>query len=915
MENEQNLENGCLVSSEGLREAMGMLPCGCQIIHPDGRLLYVNAAMARRFNCPGRQIPGQALVDLWPGIETTPMFIALEQCMLDRQPCSMEAEVSFPDGFRDCCQISFNRIADGVCMLFVEQSGCRPSQEFDGKMADDLGIACDITERRQMEEELRDSRNLLDTTQQLAHVGGWAWDIVRQTMTWTDETYRIHDFTPGEVEVGSPEHIKKSIACYDPEERNLVQEAFRLCVENGVPYSLTCRFISAKGIRKWVQTIGQPVFRGRNVVKVIGNIIDITERKQAEEALRESEQKWRNILIRTPQVGIALNPEAQIVFANTNFLKLTGWREEEILGQNWFDLFIPDNEREEIRAIFDKVMHSQDTGPYPTNENAIVTKNGQRRNIAWSNVLTKNVDGDIVDVTCLGVDVTERKRAEEETRAHERYVSTILHTAGDGFLVVDINGKVVDVNEAYCRMSGYTRDELLSMSVTDLDVNEAAADTAARIQYLVSHGSDLFESHHCRKDGSVFPVEFSVSWLDEGGGRFVSFCRDLTERKRLQEQLLQAQKMEAVGRLAGGVAHDFNNMLGAILGHAELAMIKAGQDESLCEDLREIIFAGKRSADITRQLLAFASKQIIQPKVLDLNRMVEDMLKMLRRLIGEDIDLVWMPGRSLLPVKMDPSQIDQILVNLCVNARDAIEGVGRLTIETGSVSFDEAYCAGHVGFVPGDFVLLAVGDNGCGMDRQTLDNLFEPFFTTKDMGKGTGLGLATVYGIIKQNQGVIKVDSEPGLGTTFHIYLPAYNEVSLEVLYEPLPALSSGSETILVVEDEPALLKMTTMILEQLGYTVFMADTPGQAIDLARAHGDKIHLLVTDVIMPLMNGRDLAQTLGSLCPQMKCLFMSGYPATVIGIHGVLDEGVQFLAKPFSMGDIALKVRQVLDGKI
>jgi len=373
--------------------------------------------------------------------------------------------------------------------------------------------------------------------------------------------------------------------------------------------------------------------------------------------------------------------------------------------------------------------------------------------------------------------------------------------------------------------------------------------------------------------------------------------------------------MESVGRLAGGVAHDFNNMLGAILGHAELAMMKLGEDNFIRDDLKEIVFAASRSADITRQLLAFARKQIVLPKVLDLNQRVEEMLKMIRRLIGEDIDLLWLPGRNLWPLKMDPSQINQILVNLCVNARDAIAGAGKITIETGMVTFDAGYCAQHAEFVPGDFLLLAVSDNGRGMDRKTLNKLFEPFFTTKELGKGTGLGLATVYGIVKQNQGVINVYSEPGRGTTFNIYLPSHMEPMVDAKSEQKTDLERGCETILLVEDELVILKMTTMMLESLGYTVLATDNPSQACALARAHVGRIHLLITDVIMPLMNGRELAQQVLSLCPDIKCLFMSGYTANVIARHGVLKDGVQFLAKPFSMNDIAIKVRQVLDEKL
>jgi signal transduction histidine kinase/ActR/RegA family two-component response regulator len=395
---------------------------------------------------------------------------------------------------------------------------------------------------------------------------------------------------------------------------------------------------------------------------------------------------------------------------------------------------------------------------------------------------------------------------------------------------------------------------------------------------------------------------------------------DITERMRaeaeaekLQAQLTQVQKMESVGRLAGGIAHDFNNMLGVILGYSELALgqVKAGQP--LHSALQGIQQAAQRSAELTRQLLAFARKQTVAPKVLDLNETMASMLNMLRRLIGENIDLAWLPGEGLGPIKMDPTQIDQILANLCVNARDAIGDTGKVTIETNNIVFDEAYCAAHAGFVPGEYVLLALSDNGCGMDRETLSHLFEPFFTTKEMGQGTGLGLATVYGIVKQNNGFINVYSEPGLGTTFKLYLPLYMAKGEQRSPEPeaaKPAVT-GHETILLVEDEPMILEMTTLMLTHQGYTVLPAVTPGEAIRLAREHAGEIHLLMTDVVMPEMNGRDLARNLLSLYPDLKRLFMSGYTANVIAHHGVLDEGVNFIQKPFTMQDLAAKIRNVL----
>jgi signal transduction histidine kinase len=378
-------------------------------------------------------------------------------------------------------------------------------------------------------------------------------------------------------------------------------------------------------------------------------------------------------------------------------------------------------------------------------------------------------------------------------------------------------------------------------------------------------------------------------------------------------QLMQAQKLESVGRLAGGVAHDFNNMLGVILGHTELALGQVDPAQPLHGDLEEIQQAAQRSTGLTRQLLAFARKQTIAPKVLDLNESITGMLKMLQRLIGEDIDLRWRPEAGLWPVRVDPSQLDQILANLCVNARDAITDVGKVTIETANGVFDAAYSAARAGFVPGEYVRIAVSDDGCGMDEETLAHIFEPFFTTKSVGTGTGLGLATVYGIVKQNGGFIYVYSEPGQGTTFTIYLPRHagkaEAARTDGVAEPL---ARGHETILLVEDERAILEMTKEMLERQGYVVLAAGTPGAAIRLAKAYPGEIHLLMTDVVMPEMNGGDLATNLLALQPHLKRLFMSGYTSDVIAHRGVLHEGVQFIEKPFSMKGLAAKVREALE---
>ncbi|MEI6521725.1 MAG: ATP-binding protein [bacterium] len=385
------------------------------------------------------------------------------------------------------------------------------------------------------------------------------------------------------------------------------------------------------------------------------------------------------------------------------------------------------------------------------------------------------------------------------------------------------------------------------------------------------------------------------------------------EQIKLEVQLQQAQKMESIGRLAGGVAHDFNNMLQVILGNAYLAMEDVPADSSIYESLSEIKESAERSADLTQKLLIFARKQVVIPKVIDLNDTVEKMVKMLGRLIGEDVDLTWLPGTDLWHVKIDSSQVDQILANLCVNARDAIVDIGKITIETENRTLDYDFCKGHVGCSPGEYVCVSVSDNGCGIDKENLKHIFEPFFTTKEIGKGTGLGLATVYGAVKQNNGFIYAYSEPAVGTTFKIYFPRYYDeeelAEKKIMEQPVPI---GHETILLVEDELIISRLVQRMLSHLGYQVFAANTTKEAISLAEEHANGIDLLITDVIMPDMNGHDLAQYLLERYSKMKSLFMSGYTADVIARHGVLEEGIHFLQKPFSEKELAIKIREVLE---
>jgi PAS domain S-box-containing protein len=502
---------------------------------------------------------------------------------------------------------------------------------------------------------------------------------------------------------------------------------------------------------------------------------------------------------------------------------------------------------------------------------------------------------------------------------------TVFRRMLDGFalheIVCDTSGHPIDyrflaVNPAFERMTGLKAEAVVGKAVTKVmpDIEPEWIETYGKV--ALTGQPILFERYFRELDRY-----FEVAAFSPRSKRFACIFADITERKKgeeerakLQEQLYQAQKMESVGRLAGGVAHDFNNMLQAILGYTEMVLEGLPPEGPLHDDLNEVLKVALRAASLTRQLLAFARKQTVSPEVLDLNDVVGEMLGMLRRLIGENIALDWSPGPDLWPVKIDPTQLGMILTNLCVNARDAIAGSGRISIECQNVVVDGDQCAKHPTAAAGDHVVLIVSDDGCGIDQETLGSIFEPFFTTKEAGKGTGLGLATVHGVAIQNGGFVDVCSEPGKGTSFRAYLPRHrgDERPANLADATSWEMRGGSETILVAEDEPDILSVCGAVLGKLGYHTLLAKGPDEALRLAEEHVGDIDLLLTDVVMPGMDGRKLAEELDRLRPGIPCVYMSGYAADVIGDHGVLDKGVMFVPKPFSNRQLAEMVRAALD---
>lgn len=647
------------------------------------------------------------------------------------------------------------------------------------------------------------------------------------------------------------------------------------------------------------------------VIGTLGVAMDVTERRHAQNALVASQNKFEAITNQAIEGITVADMDGNYTLVNRSFCEMMGYAREELLQMSVFDV----KAKNQDHSSFERSKTTKEGDPFQV---VLERKDGTE---FISEVLGKVVEIDGVECV-LGIvrDITERTEAEKALRESEERLVEAQKAAKLGHYILDVTtgswSNSVGLDKVFGIDEKFERDLTGWLNLVHPDFQD---ELSVYFQDQVLGQGQKFDREYkiiCHATGEEKWVHgLGNLKFDENNNPVEMFgvIQDITEKVKLEEQLRQAQKMESIGRLAGGVAHDFNNMLGVILGHAELAMDQVDPKLSLHADLEEIRSAAKRSADLTRQLLAFARKQTISPVVLDINDTVAGMLTMLRRLIGEDIDLAWQPGSGVWSIKVDPSQVDQILVNLCVNSRDAIAGIGEITIKTENKTFDEDFCADHHGFIPGDYVVLSVGDNGEGMDEQSLARLYEPFFTTKELGKGTGLGLAMVYGIIKQNNGFIDVYSEPSRGTLFKIYLPRQLAApAAKVDEQPAVASARGHETILLVEDESLVLDLVTRMIESLGYTVLAAATPAAAVLLAEERAADISLLCTDVVMPGMSGVDLVRSLKQERPDLKCLFMSGYAANVLPKNEVHLEEMHFVQKPFSKNQMATKIREILD---
>ncbi len=789
--------------------------------------------------------------------------------------------------------------------MWVQNYVCRlPSGEI-------VAVYDDVTERVKAEQASIESE-----ARQRAVVANMpvlldAFDGEGRLVFWNHECERVTGYSQEEM-IGRRDALE--VLYPDPKYRAYVLETVgrSLGAFRDLEFEITCkdggtRTISWSNISKAAPVPGWAAW-------AIG--IDVTERKRAMEE-REAGARRVESIFRAAPVGIGVVINRVFTEVNARFCEMLGYSKEELLGQGSRLIYPDDEEFERVGRLKYEEIRQSGTG---TVETRFRTKDGR-----IIDAIMSSTPLDVTDlskgVTFTAMDITERKAAERALRQSESRFKTLINQAVDAVFLSDLEGNLVGVNRQACESLGYSEEELLTMTMAEVDTNPSLAGVLNSLDARnASRQSITFESRHRRKDGTCFPVESRIGISEVDGVPMVlGLARDISERREaeearahLEEQLRQSQKMEAIGQLAGGVAHDFNNLLQVINGHTEFAIEEAPEGSRLRADLEEVAKAGERAARLIGQLLAFSRRQLMRPEDLDLNVLVSEMLKMLRRVIGENIELRFIASSQLDNVHADRSMLEQILLNLCVNARDAVSGNGCVTIETDRVQIDEGFCVHNTWARPGRFVRLRVTDNGCGMPPEVKERVFEPFFTTKGLGKGTGLGLATVYGIVKQHDGLLDLDSEPGQGTTFRIYLPACDPRQDQDEEDHPQPVKGGAETILLAEDDPMVRRLTQQILVRAGYRVLLARDGEEALGIFQQHRNEIALFLFDLVMPRLGGRALHDTLREEHAQAPVLFISGYSEDALQKDFVVEDGFTIIQKPCSRDALLRAVRNLLD---
>ncbi|MBP7676552.1 MAG: PAS domain S-box protein [Thermoanaerobaculia bacterium] len=909
----------------------------------DGRYTYCNDLFERSFGGGAGGVLGKTDFDLFPA-ETAILFQEN-----DRQAVASGGVLVFDE------EVRLRR--DGTATLFESRKG--PLRDATGRVVGIVGSSRAVADSKAAEDRLAledhvlarivAGEPLVGTLDAIARVieaqsldtavtiyllspGGRVLRLAAGPRV-PEATLRLLDELPvGETDSqsGAAAFRKEAVEVEDISTDPLWAGYRDVGLAHGIGSGFSTPLLSREGNVLGVLTLylgrkGRLTERQRRLVDTAARIAAIAvARSREEEVLRDSEARYRLVSEKSADVIWLYDLRSErFEWVSPSIERLRGYTVAETLGQSLADVLTPESmalvAEQLLRALAEFAEKGEAAQPR-TIELEQVRKDGSIVPTEVATTFVTDATGRVTHLQGITRDISERRRADLARREAEAFRDALIDASGDGIAVFDQEHRVVQTNSRFAEMLGCSREEVLSLRTWDFVADLTEEEVRSRFADL-SRVHETFESRHRRKDGSVYDVEVSASGLSFNGENVLfTISRDISARRqaevareRFQQQLLAAQKMESVGRLAGGVAHDFNNMLSVIQGHATLALDRVDPESPTAEDLREIQSAAQRSARLTRQLLAFARRQPTEPRTLDLDETIGRMRRMLGQLLGEDVRLRIVSGTSAARVRIDPAQVDQLLTNLCTNARDAIAGPGTVTIETACVVLDERWCSRRGAGRPGRWVRLTVTDDGCGMDAEVISHVFEPFFTTKQVGRGTGLGLASVHGIVEQNGGFLDVESEPGRGSSFHVFLPRLEGEESRAGRPAVRATPHGAgETLLLVEDEPALLGLVQRMLEGLGYRVLTALCGEEALEVAAENGSEIRLLVTDVVMPGMNGRELCEGLLATIPGLRCLFVSGHPADVLADRGLAGDGIRLLTKPFTAHELAVQVREALD---
>ncbi|NOY08598.1 MAG: PAS domain S-box protein [Spirochaetes bacterium] len=751
---------------------------------------------------------------------------------------------------------------------------------------------------------------ILNEAQRIAHIGSWEFDLQTHTSYWSDEVYRIYGLAKNEYNntyTSFLQHIH-------PEDRELVDRTYNESVQTGNIYSVTHRILLKDGTVKYVHEHGKTFYDSENKpIRTIGTTFDITDRITARKELEENEERFHSIVQNSP-AGIVVTDESYVIrYVNNRFCKITGFDRDELINRDFRELLFKAIDRKTSQDIlyrFKQRIKGKHISQSP--DYSFKRKNGKRVWIQLNGSTYKDSKGITFSVSQV-LDITERKQREKEIRR----LSSIIEQSPLSVFITDLNGNIEYVNPQFTKQTGYTFLEVKKKNPRIFRSGEHSQELYRNLWDTIEAGKTWFgEFHNKKKNGDLFWEKTVIGPIFDEKGRITNYVcikEDITEQRILKQRLNQSQKLEILGQLAGGIAHDFNNILTIINGYSTLLLDTLDKNDPLREDIEQIKIAGERATALTRQLLVFSKKQITNVRVINLNTVLKNTVKMLKRLIGENINLKLSLADNLLNIRADTSHIDQIIMNLAVNARDAIPHDGTLTIITSNRAINRDFVVNRPEMVPGEYVELTVKDDGAGMEDNIREKIFEPFFTTKGKELGTGLGLSTVYGIVKQNDGYIEVESKPGEGTSFTILLPAvYETTETYSRRRKTKGTVKGAKTVLLAEDEEAVRNLTEQVLKNAGYVVIVAEDGERALNICNSYSGTIHLLLTDVIMPKINGGKLACEISKNKPDIKILFMSGYTADTIDKHNTPGKEILLLQKPFEPEELLKAVEKALE---